>query len=405
MRRGDTRFVVAIGGSAGALGAYHALFDAMPATTGMAFVIVSRLHPAAHRQLVTILSRHTKMPVTQAREAMPILPNQVYVIPPNADLRIEKQAFKVASPRAEGNAQIDLFCMSLAEAMGARALGVIFSGYGSDGTEGCRHIKANGGTTFAQDMSAEVDSMPVSARASGCVDFVLPPDKMSEALQRLARTRATKKKREFDPNRFLAIIGEGRSSILVPEKRAIYAQGAAANAVFYIRKGAVRLTVVSTDGKEATLGILNPGDFFGEGCLTGQPFRLGSAAAAADCELMRINKKAMVLALRREPSLAEMFLKYVLGRNIRYEADLVDQLFSSSEKRLARTLLLLAQVRVGGEAETVLYKISQETIAEMVGTTRSRVNLFMNKFKKLGFIEYNGGLKVNPSLMTIIVHD
>ena len=289
--------------------------------------------------------------------------------------------------------------------MGARAIGVIFSGYGSDGTEGSRHNKANGGTTFAQDMSAEVDGMPVSARASGCVDFVLPPEKMSAALQRLARTRGTKKKREFDPKRFLAIIGEGRKSMLVREKRAIYAQGAAADAVFYIQKGAVRLTVVSTEGKEATLGILNPGDFFGEGCLTGQPFRLGSAAAAADCELMRISKKAMVLALRREPSLAEMFLKYILSRNIRYEADLVDQLFSSSEKRLARTLLLLAQVRIGGEAETILYKISQETLAEMVGTTRSCVNFFMNKFKKLGFIEYNGGLKVNPSLMTIIVHD
>ena len=405
MTKGEPRFVVAIGGSAGALGAYKALLDAMPAKTGMAFVIVSHIHPAANSQLAKILSRHTTMPVTQVREAMPILPNHVYVIPPNADLLIERHAFKVVSPRTERNAQIDLFFMSLAEARGAQAIGIIFSGYGGDGTEGCRHIKANGGTTFAQDMSAEVDGMPVSARASGCVDLVLPPDKIPAALQRLTRTRATKKKREFDPNQFLAIIGQGRTSVLVPEKRAIYAQGAAADAVFYIQKGAVRLTVVSTGGKEATLGILNPGDFFGEGCLTGQPFRLGSAAAAADCELMRINKKAMMLALHRESSLAEMFLAYVLGRNIRYEADLVDQLFSSSEKRLARTLLLLAQVRIGGEAETILYKISQETLAEMVGTTRSRVNFFMNKFKKLGFIEYNGGLKVNPSLMTIIVHD
>ena len=405
MRKGDPRFVVAIGGSAGALGAYKALFDAMPAKTGMAFVIVSHIRPAANSQLVKVLSRHTTMPVAQAREAMPLLPNHVYIIPPNADLLINKQAFKVVSPPADRNAQVDLFFVSLAEAIGARAVGVIFSGYGGDGSEGCRHIKANGGTTFAQDMSAEVDGMPVSARASGCVDFVLPPGKISEALQRLARTRAAKKKREFDPKRFLAIIGEGRKSVLVSEKRAIYAQGEAADAVFYIQKGAVKLTVVSTDGKEATLGILNPGDFFGEGCLTGQPLRLGSAVAAADCELMRINKKAMLLALRQEPTLAEMFLAYVLGRNIRYEADLVDQLFSSSEKRLARTLLLLAQVKVGGEAETILYKISQETLAEMVGTTRSRVNFFMNRFKKLGFIEYSGGLKVNPSLMTIIVHD
>ena len=405
MRTRDTRFVVAIGGSAGALSACKALFGAMPATTGMAFVIVSHIHPAANSQLATILSRHTKMPVTQAREAMPILPNHIYVIPPNADLLIERQAFKVVSPRTERNAQIDLFFMSLADAIGARAIGVILSGYGGDGTEGCRHIKANGGTTFAQDMSAEVDDMPLSARASGCVDLVLPPDKIPAALQRLARTRVTTKKREFDPKKFLAIIGEGRTNLLVPEKRAIYAQGAAADAVFYIQKGAVRLTVISAEGKEATLGILNPGDFFGEGCLTGQPFRLGSAAAAAHCELMRISKNTMMLALHQEPSLAEMFLSYVLRRNIRYEADLVDQLFSSSEKRLARILLLLAQVRIGGEAETILYKISQETLAEMVGTTRSRVNLFMNKFKKLGFIEYNGGIKINPSLMTIIVHE
>ena len=397
--------VVAVGGSAGALAAYKALLDAMPAKTGMAFVIASHIQPTANSQLAKILSRHTKMPVMQASAALPIAANHVYVIPPNADLLIEHQTFKVVSPRTKGNAPIDLLFMSVAEAMGARAIGIILSGYSDDGTEGCKHIRANGGTTFAQDMSAEVDGMSLSAQASGCVDFVLPPDKIPAALQRLARTRATKKSREFDPKKFLAIIGEGRRNLLVPAKRAIYPQGATADAVFYVQKGAVRLTVISTDGKEATLGILNPGDFFGEGCLTGQPFRLGSAAAVADCELMQINKKAMLLALRQQPRLAELFLKYVLARNIRYEADLVDQLFSSSEKRLARTLLLLAQVKIGGGAETIVHKISQETLAEMVGTTRSRVNVFMNKFKKLGFIEYNGGLTVNPSLMTIIVHD
>lgn len=191
----------------------------------------------------------------------------------------------------------------------------------------------------------------------------------------------------------------------VPEKRRIYAQGAVADAVFYIQKGTVRLTVVSTSGKEATIGILNPGDFCGEGCLTGQPLRLGSATAMTNCELMRIDKKAMLLALHRESGFADMFIAYVLGRNIRYEADLVDQLFSSSEKRLARTLLLLAHFGKEGAPETIAHKVSQETLAEMIGTTRSRVNFFMNKFKKLGFIEYNGGLKINPSLMTIIVHD
>ena len=151
--------------------------------------------------------------------------------------------------------------------------------------------------------------------------------------------------------------------------------------------------------------ILNSGQFCGEGCLTGQPLRLGSATAMTECELMGIDKKAMLLALHRENRLADMFMAYLLGRNIRYEADLVDQLFSSSEKRLARTLLLLSHFGKEGRPETIVHKISQETLAEMIGTTRSRVNFFMNKFKQLGFIEYNGGLKINPSLLTIIVHD
>jgi CRP/FNR family cyclic AMP-dependent transcriptional regulator len=406
MREVEPHFIVGVGGSAGALSAYKALLGTMPPNKGMAFVIVSHIHPTADSHLAQILSRYTKMPVTQASGAMPILANHVYVVPPNADLLIERRAFKVVSPRTKGNAhQIDLLFISLAEAMGARAIGILLSGYDGDGTEGCEHIKANGGTTFAQDMSAEVDGMSLSAQASGCVDFVLPPDRIPAALQRLMRTRATKKKREFDPKRFLAVIGEGRRRVLVPAKREIYAQGSAADAVFFIQKGTVRLTVVSKNGKEATIGILNPGQFCGEGCLTGQPLRLGSATAMTECELMRIDKKAMLLALHRESRLADMFMAHLLGRNIRYEADLVDQLFSSSEKRLARTLLLLAHFGKEGAPETIVHKISQETLAEMIGTTRSRVNVFMNKFKKLGFIEYNGGLKINPSLMTITVHD
>jgi CRP-like cAMP-binding protein len=289
--------------------------------------------------------------------------------------------------------------------MGARAIGIILSGYDDDGTEGCKHIKANGGTTFAQDMSAEVEGMPLSAQASGRVDFVLPPDKIPHELQRLVRTIATKKKRGFDPERFLAIIGDGRKIVLAPNKSNIYAQGEASDAVFYIQKGTVRLTVLSKDGKEATIGILNPGDFCGEGCLTGQPLRLGSAIAMTDCELMRIDKKAMILALRREHTLSATFTAYLLGRNIRYEADLVDQLFSSSERRLARILLLLAHFGKEGAPEAVVSKISQETLAEMIGTTRSRVNFFMNKFRKLGFIHYNGGLTVHSSLLNVVIHD
>jgi CRP-like cAMP-binding protein len=290
--------------------------------------------------------------------------------------------------------------------MGARAIGIILSGYDGDGTEGCKYIKANGGTTFTQDRSAEVEGMPLSAQAAGCVDFVLPPDKIPHELQRLVRTIAIEKKGDFDPKRFLATIGEGRTIVLVPRKQTIFTQGDAADTVFYIQKGKVRLTVVSEKGKEATIAILNPGDFCGEGGLAGQPLRMGSAIAMTDCELMRIDKKAMMLALHRENLLSDMFTAYLLGRNIRYEEDLVDQLFSSSEKRLARILLLLAHFGKEGVPETVIPKISQETLADMVGTTRSRVSFFMNRFRKLGFVDYGeSGLQVHSSLLNVVLHD
>ncbi len=179
-------FIVGIGGSAGALNAYKALLDAMPPDTGMAFVIISHMNPTAHSQLAKILQRHTKMSLTVASEAMPILSNHVYVIPPDSDLTMENYRFKVISPRVGRNKQVDLFFISLAEAMGTRAVGIILSGYDGDGTEGCKHIKANGGKTFAQDMSAEVDFMPLSAQAAGCADFVLPLNKIPDKLKRLA---------------------------------------------------------------------------------------------------------------------------------------------------------------------------------------------------------------------------
>jgi len=214
-----------------------------------------------------------------------------------------------------------------------------------------------------------------------------------------------KRKRDFDPKEFLTSIGEGRKIVTVPKKQAIYVQGAACDAVFYIQKGKVRLTVLAKNGKEATIGILNPGDFFGEGGLAGQSLRMGSATALTDCELMRIDKKAMMEALHREHTMSDMFVAYLLGRNIRYEADLVDQLFNSSEKRLARILLLLARFGKEGMPEAVVPKISQETLAEMVGTTRSRVSFFMNRFRKLGFIHYNGELEVHSSLLNVVLHD
>jgi CRP-like cAMP-binding protein len=213
----------------------------------------------------------------------------------------------------------------------------------------------------------------------------------------------------FDPHTFLATIGEGRNLLAVPKSQSIYAQGDQADAVFYLQKGKVRLTVVSKAGKEATIGILNEGSFFGEGALAGQIVRMGSAAALTDCELLRVDKKAMMDALHREHTFSDMFVAYLLARNIRYEEDLVDQLFNSSEKRLARVLLLLAHFGKEGIPEAVVPKISQKTLAAMIGTTRSRVSFFMNRFRKMGFIDYSGGLdgglQVHSSLLNVVLHD
>ena len=214
-----------------------------------------------------------------------------------------------------------------------------------------------------------------------------------------------KKNREFNPITFLATIGDGRKIMPIEKKQTIFTQGDGADAVFYIQKGKVKLTVVSHTGKEATIAILNEGEFFGESCLTGQPLRLSSATAMTDCSVMRIEKKAMMEVLHREHSFSDMFVAYLLTRNIRYEEDLVDQLFNSSEKRLARVLLLLAHFGKEGKPEVAIPKISQETLAEMVGTTRSRVSYFMNRFRKLGFIRYNGELEVHSSLLNIVLHD
>jgi CRP/FNR family transcriptional regulator, cyclic AMP receptor protein len=217
---------------------------------------------------------------------------------------------------------------------------------------------------------------------------------------------AAKKRRDFDPHAFLATIGEGRKIVSFPTKQTIFTQGDAADAIFYIQQGKVRLTVVSQIGKEATLGILSEGEFFGEGGLAGQPLRMGSATAMTDCELLRIDKNARVRARHREHAFSDLFVAYLLARNIRYEEDLVDQLFNSSEKRLARVLLLLAHFGKEGVPETVVPKISQETLAEMIGTTRSRVSFFMNRFRQLGFVDYGeSGLQVHSSLLNVVLHD
>ena len=216
---------------------------------------------------------------------------------------------------------------------------------------------------------------------------------------------ALKKRSEFDPKTFLSTIDGGRRIAAFSKKQTIFVQGDSSDAVFYIQKGKIKLTVVSKTGKEATIGILSEGNFFGEGCLTGQALRLCSATALTECSVMRIDKKSMMEVLHREHAFSDMFVAYLLTRNIRYEEDLVDQLFNSSEKRLARVLLLLAHFGKDGKPETVIPKMSQETLAEMVGTTRSRVSFFMNRFRKLGFIRYNGELEVHSSLLNIVLHD
>jgi len=217
---------------------------------------------------------------------------------------------------------------------------------------------------------------------------------------------AANKSYDFDPKKFLATIGEGRRVVLFSKKQAIFAQGDPTDAVFYLQRGKVQLSVVSKIGKEATIGILNEGDFFGEGSLAGQTLRMGSATAMTDCTVMRIEREAMMAALHREHTLSDLFVAYLLARNIRYEEDLVDQLFNSSEKRLARILLLLAHFGKEGVPDAVIPKIGQETLAEMIGTTRSRVSFFMNRFRKLGFVNYDTtGLQVHSSLLNVVLHD
>jgi CRP-like cAMP-binding protein len=213
-----------------------------------------------------------------------------------------------------------------------------------------------------------------------------------------------KPKRAFNADAFLRTAGAGKTIVTYRRNSVIFSQGDPSDSVMYIQKGAVKLSVVSPGGKEAVVGVLGTGDFFGERSLTGHPVRLEAATAMAATTVLKVSKQQMIDLLHDQHAFSDRFIAHMLARNIRIEQDLVDQLFNSSEKRLARTLLLLARYGKPDQTHRVLPRISQETLAEMVGTTRSRVNFFMNKFKKLGFIEYNGGLKVNHSLLTVVVH-
>jgi len=208
----------------------------------------------------------------------------------------------------------------------------------------------------------------------------------------------------FDAKTFLPKAGTGRSVSVYRKKHVIFAQGDPADTVFYLERGQVKLTVLSTGGKSAVVALLGPGDFFGEGCLAGQAVRMGSASAMTDVSVVRIVKESMIRLLHERSAFSERFMAHLLARNVRFEEDLVDHLFNSSEKRLARVLLLLARFGKEGQTEVVVPQISQEILAEMVGTTRPRISGFMNKFRKLGFVEYNGGLRIHSSLLNVLLH-
>ena len=212
-------------------------------------------------------------------------------------------------------------------------------------------------------------------------------------------------KASFDPKIFLAKMGEGKTISEYRKDQVVFSQGDPGDAVFYIQKGEVKLTVISEQGKEAVVGILGPGQFFGEGCLNGHPLRITTAMALDECLITRIEKGAMIATMHDEPEFSELFMAYLLTRNSRIEEDLIDQLFNSSEKRLARVLLLLANFGKDGRPQPIVGQFSQETLAEMIGTTRSRVSFFMNKFRKLGYIEYNGKLEVHNSLLNVVLYD
>ena len=216
---------------------------------------------------------------------------------------------------------------------------------------------------------------------------------------------ASRTRPDFDAQTFLESAGAARRVATYPQGKVVFSQGQSSDAVFYLKEGGIKISVLSHGGKEAVVAMLGPGDFFGEGALTGQSIRIGTATATMSTTVLVIEKEAMLRLLHDEPTFSDRFISYMLARNLRIEADLVDHLFNSSEKRLARTLLLLARYSQQAGAEGKIPKISQETLAEMIGTTRSRVNFFMNKFRDLGFIEYNGGLKINTSLLSVVLHD
>jgi CRP/FNR family transcriptional regulator, cyclic AMP receptor protein len=260
------------------------------------------------------------------------------------------------------------------------------------------------GSADARASTSEIVTGSSGSTTDGCAVVVRS---IPLAIAKLGASAMPRKvgKAPFDPKVFLATVDGGRTISKYRTHQKVFSQGDPADAVFYIQKGQVKLTVVSEHGKEAIVAVLGADEFCGEGCLTGQPRHMATAAAMTECEIMRLEKSAIIRVLHEEPAFSEMFISHLLVRTIRVEADLVDQLFNSSEKRLARALLLLANFGKEGRPEPIIAKVSQETLAEMIGTTRARVSHFMNKFRKLGLIDYNGHLEIHSSLLNVVLHD
>jgi CRP/FNR family cyclic AMP-dependent transcriptional regulator len=280
------------------------------------------------------------------------------------------------------------------------------------GSKGILGASSAGGIAQAHHATFKRAPLPVQANSSlgdwNCYNWLRSTAFVRAALWlRKKKSVVVKKtgKASFDPKLFLAKVGEGKTISKYRKGQIVFSQGQVADAVFYIQQGKIKLTVVSEQGKEAVVAILGPGHFFGEGCLNGHPLRIATTMAIDECVITRLEKATMIATIHNEPEFSELFMSYLLSRNSRIEEDLIDQLFNSSEKRLARLLLLLANFGKEGRPEPIVGKFSQETLAEMIGTTRSRVSFFMNKFRKLGFIEYNGKLEVHNSLLNVILYD
>jgi CRP-like cAMP-binding protein len=402
MDKARPNFIVGIGGSAGGLSAYKALLGALPSTLGMAFVVVSHIDPDAQSQLVQILSRHTKMPVLLASMSMPILRNHVYVIPPNSDLLIERHSFKVVSPRSRRNSQVDVFFASLAEAVGTRAIGIILSGYHGDGTAGCKRIKAKGGTTFAQDKSAEVSGMPLSAQASGCIDFVLPPNKIPDQLARLV---AASKKKEakadtfptstFEQNYLLgALPVEVQDRVFprleltpMPLGKVLYEPGDTLRYVYFPTDSIVSLLFEMDNGETSEIAVVGNDGLIGISLFMGGESTPSRAVVQSAGRAYRLPGQLLKNEFNRHSKMMLLLLRYTQALMTQMTQTAACNLHHSIDQRLCRSLLLRLD-RLSNDNKLTL---TQDQLANVLGVRREGVTEAAGKLLRLGVIKYARG--------------